>query len=86
MFILHYSFVTFCLRLFDAVAAMYKTIIAFVIVPYFSVTYNCHFCLVTMIRKLFFFSLRNINGKILAHTLEIKKHPKQLNLQRALRF
>ena len=56
MFILHYSFVTFCLRLFNAVAATYETIIAFVNVPYFSVTYNCHFCLVTMIRKLFFFS------------------------------
>ena len=55
MFILHYSFVTFCLRLFNAVTATYETIIAFVNVPYFSLTYNCHFCLVTMIRKLFFF-------------------------------
>ena len=44
-FILHYSFVTFCLSLYNVRAATYKTIITFVNIGYFSVTFNYHFCL-----------------------------------------
>ena len=73
-FILHYSFVTFCLSLYNVRAATYKTIITFVNIGYFSVTFSYHFCL-NLNQETRFFLLRNLNGKILANTLEMNEAP-----------
>ena len=73
-FILHYSFAIFCLSLYNVRAATYKTIITFVNIGYFSVTFNYLFCL-NLEQETRFLSLRNLNGKILAHALEMNEAP-----------